>query len=404
MALRKLRGWSPASLVILAAIAACGVVTRSRPVRADVNFAMIGDYGSDYTPTGTNGAPVAGTHAGEISVAQMVNSWNPSFVVTTGDNNYGNDGSDTNYTDPATIKNNVEAYDAASNTYLYQSYVNSGTFYPVQGNADWGQEGGNGNNASWFGSFFQNNALSTNPFPTNQNTTDTNGGYYYSFSQGTTSNGKRPLVQFFMLDGNQSDTSLVGTDGSGNTGDTTAAEVANSPQGQWLKAQLQSSNALYKLVVVHFPPYSALNNYNQQSSWMALPYQQWGATAVFSGHAHSFQYLQEPDTGPSGSGPTIPYIVDGLGGNGYDNTFTANYPGSKFEYANSYGALKLSATDQNLAVNFYGFDSNGNPTNLYTANIPPSAVPEPMSAGVATVGLAALALLERRRRRCKLNA
>jgi len=57
-------------------------IQAQQAVLAEVTFAAFGDYGS----AGTN----------ELAVANLVDSWNPDFIITTGDNSYGSTAIDDN--------------------------------------------------------------------------------------------------------------------------------------------------------------------------------------------------------------------------------------------------------------------------------------------------------------------
>src|SRR5436190_8724764 len=189
------------------------------------HFAVIGDYGS----AGPN----------EAAVANLVKSWNPDFILTVGDNNYEFGGADT-------IDQNVGQY--------YSSYISpyKGTygpgattnmFWPVLGNHDWETTGA----APYFGYF---------TLPGN--------GRYYKVSEGP--------IDFFMIDSDAQE-----PDGNG----------ASSVQGAWLQAQLAQSTAPWKIVDFHHPPFSA--GTEGSAAVMQWPFQQWGATAVISGHDHDYE-------------------------------------------------------------------------------------------------------------------
>src|ERR1051326_2929714 len=83
-----------------------------------VVIATIGDYGS--------GSSYAG------AVADLVKSWNPDFVLSLGDNNYGG----TNYIDTAI----GQFYHDFIYPYVgnYGAGASSNRFFPVLGNHDWG--------------------------------------------------------------------------------------------------------------------------------------------------------------------------------------------------------------------------------------------------------------------------
>jgi tartrate-resistant acid phosphatase type 5 len=89
--------------------------------QSSVRFAVIGDYGTD--------------SAAEASVANLVKSWNPDFVITTGDNNYP-DGA------ASTIDKNIGKH-YQQFIYPYKGTYGAGAttnmFWPSLGNHDWHQ-------------------------------------------------------------------------------------------------------------------------------------------------------------------------------------------------------------------------------------------------------------------------
>ena len=83
----------------------CGSIASSANLFAQsTTFAVIGDFGS--------GSLL------QDEVADLVKSWNPDFVATTGDNSY------------------VSDYDSTVG-FSYQEFIDSGSFYPSIGNHDW---------------------------------------------------------------------------------------------------------------------------------------------------------------------------------------------------------------------------------------------------------------------------
>src|SRR5690349_9895503 len=85
-------------------------------------FAVIGDYGMDNTP--------------EADVATLVKSWNPNFIVTTGDNNQRGGIPE--------MDGNIGKY-YHEYLYNYKGKYGEGSatrrFYPSMGNHDWSGEG-----------------------------------------------------------------------------------------------------------------------------------------------------------------------------------------------------------------------------------------------------------------------
>lgn len=59
---------------------------------------------------------------------------------------------------------------------------------------------------------------------------------------------------------------------------------SQAAQIEWLRTGLTASTATWNFVVLHRPPFSS--GLHNSSPLMQLPFQQWGADAVFSGHDH----------------------------------------------------------------------------------------------------------------------
>lgn len=242
-------------------------------------FAIIGDYG------------YAGPN--EERVADLVKSWRPSYIVTTGDNNYDNGAA-------ATIDANIGAY--------YHNYINgyagafgpdttrANHFFPSLGNHDQYAPG-----ALPYLAYFA--------LPGNER--------YYQVRQ--------RAVEWFIVNSNFSE-----PDGTTPT----------SRQGQWLQQALAASTAPWKLVVLHHPPYSSGDH--GSSVAMQWPFQAWGASAVVAGHDHDYERLLVND---------FPYLVNGLGGRSL-YAFRTPKPGSVVRYNADYGALRGRADSTRLALTF----------------------------------------------------
>jgi hypothetical protein len=116
----------------------------------------------------------------------------------------------------------------------------------------------------------------------------------------------------------------------------------NSLQAQWLQQQLAASTAPWKMVMLHFPPYSssARHGSDRKVQW---PYAEWGADAVIAGHDHLYERLQENG---------LPYFVNGAGGK---DLYPFKWPvhGSVVRYNQDYGAQLINATEQCLNISFF---------------------------------------------------
>ena len=257
------------------------IVTRTDTTR----FAVIGDFGIAGQP--------------EADVADLVKSWNPDFIVTTGDNNYPDGAAET-------IEANIGQY--------YEDFIfprpgggPSGTtvnrFFPALGNHDWDSISCIGQDCT--GPYFDYFEL-----PHNER--------YYDFVWG-------PL-HFYMLN-----SVLLEPDGI----------TADSVQAAWLRDQLASSDSPWDIVVTHYPPYSsgARHGSNKEPQW---PYAAWGAEAVLSGHEHIYERLEIDG---------IPYFVNGLGGR-YIYDLGDPLPESRVRFNRDYGAMLVEASGRYITFEF----------------------------------------------------
>ncbi|BBO31944.1 metallophosphoesterase [Lacipirellula parvula] len=151
---------------------------------------------------------------------------------------------------------------------------------------------------------------------------------------------------------------------------------SQAAQIEWLRDGLTSSDATWKFVTLHSPPFSSsLHNSNPLYQ---LPFQQWGANAVMSGHDHVYERVLATNAGEN----SMPYFVNGLGGSNI-YTFTTNRaPGSEFRYNDDYGAMRITITDDEaafefLAVDLYGGSENTTGELIDSLTLHRSALPAP---------------------------
>ena len=214
-------------------------------------FAIIGDFGS-------------GT-INESAVANLVKSWNPQFVVTTGDNRYG----DTDY-DLTVGKDYCEFLAVAEpGTYCDGNGSTLNAFFPSTGNHDYTDGGGINEYIAYF-----------NLPGTGIQTSGTSGSeLYYDFVMGN--------VHFFVID---SESAIY-------NGTLIAQQT-------WLQNQMAASTARWKIVYFHHAPYSSSSVHGSIIE-MRWAFAQWGADAVISGHDHTYERLEYDG---------ITYFVNGIGG------------------------------------------------------------------------------------------
>jgi hypothetical protein len=242
-------------------------------------FAVIGDYGAA-------GAP-------EADVAALVKSWSPAFIVTTGDNNYDNGAA-------ATIDTNIGKY-YHDFIYPYTGSYGAGAsenrFFPCLGNHDWVAT-----NAQPYLDYFALPGIER----------------YYDFVRGP--------VHFYALDVDPHEPDGIDS---------------NSVQAVWLKGRLAASPEQWKIVYMHHSPYSSCSRHGSYPV-LQWPYARWGASAVFSGHDHTYERISQ-------SG--IPYFVNGLGGKSI-YAFTTPVPGSQVRFNGDYGAMLVDADADSVIFRF----------------------------------------------------
>ena len=254
--------------------------TPSQPPPQDpvVRFAVIGDYGMGGQP--------------EADVASLVQSWEPDFIITTGDNNYP-DGSST------TIDANVgQFYHRYIYPYTgaYGEGADQNRYYPTLGNHDW-----NTDSAQPYLDYFT--------LPGNER--------YYDFTWGP--------IHFFALDSDSREPDGVGQ---------------SSTQAVWLQNELANSTAIWKIVYMHHAPYSS--GWHGSTDWAQWPYADWEASVVLAGHDHTYERLLIDG---------IPYFVNGLGGGSIYN-FGIPLEGSQVRYNQDYGAMLVEASEESLTFTF----------------------------------------------------
>ncbi len=255
-----------------------------------VRFAVIGDYGQ------------AGQ--GELAVADMVKSWDPDFVITTGDNNYPSGAA-------STIDRNIGQY-YHQFIYPYAGSYGAGAttnlFFPSLGNHDWYTSG-----AAPYLNYFT--------LPGNER--------YYDFTWGP--------VRLFALDSDSHE-----PDGVSST----------SAQATWLQSQLAASSACWNLVYFHHAPFSS--GLHGPTTYMQWPYQTWGADAALSGHDHTYERIVLDG---------FPYFVNGLGGSS-KYSFGSPVPGSQVRYNANFGAMLVTVTRTTISYQFIAID--GTVVDTYT--------------------------------------
>lgn len=259
-----------------------GPIVVGPPFWRSARFAVFGDYGMATTD--------------EARVSNLVHSWNPDFIITTGDNNYtgltdGIDGVIGRYYSDF-IGNYWGAYGAGSRTTR---------FWPSPGNHDWDVA-----NLTAYTDYFT--------LPGNER--------YYDVNLG--------LVHLFALDSDPHE-----PDGT----------TEDSVQARWLQGRLARSSACFKIVYFHHPAYSS--GPHGSSFEMRWPFEAWGADVVMAGHDHVYERFEVGQ---------IPYFTVGLGG-GSPYSFVTTIPESRAQFNSDFGAMLVTANRRGM--NFDFIDANG---------------------------------------------
>ncbi len=247
----------------------------------EFRFAVIGDFGFFHN------------HDKVKAVSELVKSWKPDFIATTGDNNYPSG-------EAATIDSNIGVY-YSEFIYPYVGAAGEGShnkinrFFPALGNHDLRDDDGQ----SHFDYFH---------LPGNER--------YYDIQIG--------MVHLVIVSSSR--------DEDGNS--------RNSIQGQWARSVLKASKATWKIVLIHHPPYSS--GHHGSNRFTRWPYKEWGATTVISGHDHLYERLESDG---------FPYFVNGLGGvnlRGWGNISDR----SVARYNDDYGAMRVSGNGEKIKFEF----------------------------------------------------
>jgi tartrate-resistant acid phosphatase type 5 len=287
-------------------------ITQVAPVNVPADkvvFAVIGDYGS-----GSDSQTV---------VANMVKSWNPEFIITTGDNNYflgakstiakniGRDYCEYIY--------NPDAPDSLRcNGKAAQEKVNR--FFPSPGNHD-----------------------------------------YYSSPK------MKPYLKYFTLPGDERNYQFTWGPVSFysiNSGVSGHVKCCDSREATWLQNALQQSKSAFKFVYFHHPPYSVSSHGSSEA--MRWPFADWKVDAVFNGHDHVYERIIDK------AQPKPVYIV--CGNSGTDRLYGCNanpLDSTKYDVtcdAGTYGAVRVTVTATKAIMEYFVIGDMQNPRDVYIIN------------------------------------
>jgi hypothetical protein len=281
---------------VLFILSAVLVSIQSSPSVAEgesVVFAVIGDYGDGSTSAG--------------DVATLVNSWSPDFILGAGDNRYNT----ATFDDVVGLFYCAYLTDVTVGANCAGGSSTTNAFFPVPGNHDYSDGGGIAEMVDYF----------TLPGIGISGSGTSGSERYYDFVIGS--------VHVFAIDSEGAIQS---------TADMDAQKV-------WLQAQLAASTSPFKLVLVHHAPYSS-TAYTSKKTAMQWHYAAWGADAVIAAHDHVYERLEQQG---------LPFFVNGVGGKSLHD-FDVATNGSLFRYNENFGAMRVTANEQQMTFEFYDID------------------------------------------------
>ena len=96
----------------------------------------------------------------------------------------------------------------------------------------------------------------------------------------------------------------------------------------------------------------------------SLIFEDWGATAVLSGHDHIYERILRDDNGDN---IDLPYFVTGLGGNPSIYNFSSTLvEGSSAQYNSAHGAVIVDATSDTISFAFHSIENGGTQIDSYS--------------------------------------
>ncbi|MCA9265579.1 MAG: metallophosphoesterase [Planctomycetales bacterium] len=307
-----------------------------------VRYAVIADYGT--------------TSSAADDVATLVKSWNPDFVISAGDNNYGDNTLGHEDWDRLIGARYGEYLRRRSDGKYPNQTGDTQRFFSSVGNHDAQWTGPNQSTRAGYLDYFHSDpALPSGRLPSGWHALDRS---HYAFRQGP--------MEIFVFDGH----AVV------QGGDAATDEAA------WLFQSVTSSTATWKFVVDHYPPYSS--GYEGNVGAVEWPFAAWGVDALFAGHDHVYDRLVADDTA---------FFVVGTGGQGLYDLQPTPHPLSQARRDDVHGALLVTVDEQHARYEFV--DVDGNVIDVYEQT---KAVPEPTSISLCLTVAVCLLWVGRKRR------
>lgn len=274
---------------------------------ADHVFAVIGDFGDTLT---------LDEEPDTLLVADLIKSWDPARIFTVGDNDY----SDAEFAGdpvPARYTGLEMGVGQFFHSYIgdYKGSAGAGAagenrFFPIPGDHDYGDDCDDPRLEPYLEYF-------TLPVGAVDET-------YYEFREGS--------VHFFAIDSvrdcHQDDGAKL------------------NAQMNWLQTSSAASDAPFKVVLVHHPPFSSGANHGS-AEYMRWDYAGWDVDLVIAGDDHIYERIERDG---------VTYLVNGVGGVELHSFASSPVEGSVKRYDSEFGAVRMDAFPTRLVVSFVTID------------------------------------------------
>ena len=163
-------------------------------------------------------------------------------------------------------------------------------------------------------------------------------------------------VEFFFYNGGWTSANVPVNSSGITTGATSEpyGNISTSLQAAWLRSKLAASTAVFKIIIVHEPPYTTDNTYSPGYADLRF-LSTLGAHAVLSGHGHVMERIDING---------FPFFVCGVGGKSL-NSFKAGVEDiTSFRSASYYGYLEIKADALTCELIFR--DTNNNALDSFS--------------------------------------